>query len=72
MHLYEQLYTEDDFQEDDANYVHDVVNDGRKDFQNYGKRRFSSPSDSLPVRVGGRRMNYPAINLARGVMNIAR
>ena len=72
MHLYEQLYTEDDFQDDDTNYVNHIVEDGRKDFQNYGKRRFLSPNDSLSVRLGGRRMNYPAINLTRGVMNIAR
>ena len=72
MHLYEQLYTEDDFQDDDTNYLHDIVNDGRKDFQNHAMLKFSSPSDSLSVRLGGRKMNYPAINLTRGVMNIAR
>ena len=73
MYLYKQLYTEDDFQENNTNYLsYDIVNYGLKDFQNYGKRKFSSPSDSLSVRIGGRRMNYPGINLTRGVMNIAR
>ena len=48
MYLYKQLYTEDDFQEDNMNYLsYDIVNDGLKDFQNYGKRRFSSPSNSV-------------------------
>ena len=48
MYLYKQLYTEDDFQEDNTNYLsYDIVNDGLKDFQNYGKCRFLSPSDSV-------------------------
>ena len=48
MYPYKQLYTEDDFQEDNTNYLsYDIVNDGLKDFQNYGKRRFSSPSNSV-------------------------
>lgn len=72
MHLYEQLFTEDDFRNDDENYVHGIVDDGRKDFQRFGKRKFSSPEDSLLVRFGGRRTNYPGINLIRGVMTVER
>ena len=48
MYRYEQLYTKDDFQEDNMNYLsYDIVNNGLKDFQNYGKHRFSSLSDSV-------------------------
>ena len=33
MYLYEQLYTQDDFQEDNTNYLsYDIVNNGLKDF----------------------------------------
>ena len=40
MYPYKQLYTEDDFHEDNMNYLsYDIVNDGLKDFQNYGKHR---------------------------------
>lgn len=72
MHLYEQLYTEDDFREEDQDYLHGIVDDGRKDFQRFGKRKFSSPKDHLLVRVGGRSMNYPEIHVTRGMMNIER
>ena len=70
MYLYEQLFTESKFQEMDMEEVHDIVYEGLRDFQENGKQRFSSPTDSLKVAVGGRRMSYPKLQITEGIMNI--
>lgn len=69
MYLYKELSTEDDIRNDE-DFMHDMVNDGLEDFWRFGKRNFSSPADSLSVRIGERGMKYPGINLIRGVMTI--
>jgi len=70
MHLYEQLYIERDFREKDVEEIHDIVDDGLKDFQEHAKPDFSLPTDSLEVTIGGRHMSYPRIQITKGVMNI--
>jgi len=70
MHIYDQLYTQSDIRDQGVQYAHDIVDDGLKHFKDFGKCRFSSPTDSLEVRFGRRRMNHPSLNITRGVMNI--
>ena len=73
MYLYEQLFIESYFgqlQQEDMESVHDIIDDGLKDFQGNGKQSFALPTDSLEVTIGGRRMNYPRLQITRGVMNI--
>jgi hypothetical protein len=72
MHLYEQLFIESDFRVRGPEYVHDIVDDGLKHFQDSGKQKFSSPTDSLEIKIGGRRMNYPNLRITKGVMDIQR
>lgn len=70
MHLYEQLFMEPDIHDLDVEDVHEIVDDGLNDFREDGKQNFSSPTDSLKVKIGGRRMDHPKIQVTRGVMNI--
>jgi hypothetical protein len=70
MHLYEQLVTEPEFQEMDMEQVHDIVDDGLKDFQENGKQNFSLPTDSLKVDIRKRRMSYPKLQITKGIMKI--
>jgi hypothetical protein len=70
MHLYDQLFTERYFREQDMGYVHDIVSDGLKDFQENGKQSFSLPTDPLKVFLGERRTHFPSLQLDKGVMSI--
>ena len=73
MYLYEQFFIESYFgqlQQQDMEFVHDIVDDGLKDFQGNGKQSFELPTDPLEVTVGGRSMNYPRLQITRGLMNI--
>ena len=69
-YLYEQLSTEAEFLEQDMGYIQEIVDDGLKDFRDYGKQVFSSPADSLELVIGGRTMNYPRLQIKRGIMTI--
>lgn len=66
-HLRKQ-FIECEFQED----IDDIIDDALKDFREYSKMNFSSPTDPLKVTIGGRRMNYPRLHVLRGVMEIER
>jgi hypothetical protein len=70
IHLYEQMFIEPELRELDVEDIHDIVDDGLNDFRDDGKQNFSSPTDSLKVKIGGRRMDYPRLQIIRGVMNI--
>lgn len=72
LHLYEQLFTEPDLRELDVEDMHEMVDDGLADFRGDGKLKFSSPTDHLEVKIGGPMMNYPRIQISRGVMRIER
>ena len=69
-YLYEQLSTEIDFREQKMGYLQNIVDDGLKNFRDYGKQVFSSPTDSLNLDIGGRRMNYPRLQINKGIMTI--
>ena len=70
MHLFDQLYIEPDFREKEVEEIHDIIDDALEDFKAHAKRDFSSPTDSLEVSIGGRNMDYPRIQVTKGVMNI--
>ena len=70
MHLYDQLFTEPYFREQDMEYIHGIVSDGLKDFQENGKQSFSLPTDSLNVSLGEWRMHFPRLQFDKGVMSI--
>ena len=70
MHLYEQLVTEPEFKEMGMERVHDIVDDGLKDFQENGKQNFLLPTDSLKVDIRKRRMSYPKLQITKGIMTI--
>lgn len=72
MHPYDQLVTERDLRGQDANGIHDIVDDALRDFRESGKMEFSRSTDPLNITIGGRRMDYPGIQVCRGVMKIER
>lgn len=70
MHLYDQLFTEPYFRKQDMGYIHGIVSEGLKDFQENGKQSFSLPTDPLNVSLGEWHMHFPGLQVDRGVMNI--
>jgi len=47
-----------------------TVSFGLRDFRRHGKRVYSHPLASCPVRVGGRRMNSHVLPLVKGVLTL--
>ena len=70
MHLYKQLRTAPRLMEHDLEFLDDIVDDGLNDFRENARWEFSLPTDTLDIKLGGRTMNYPTLQITRGVMRI--
>ncbi|KAF8317132.1 hypothetical protein DL93DRAFT_2154417 [Clavulina sp. PMI_390] len=47
-----------------------TIDDAMADFESFAKRRFNSPSDTMQVKCGPRRLNIPEAGVRKGVLEI--
>jgi len=66
-YLNERLHNAHDINAEDAP---DMVADGLRDFQQSGKRKFGSVSQSCQVRIGARRMKNDTLPINKGILTI--
>lgn len=61
----------DAHEEVDAEDVPDMVNDGLRDFQQSGKRKYSSSSQACQVRIGARGLKSNVLPINKGILTIS-